>query len=106
MEDSYRENVRSLKALADQNRLAIIDLLSCGELCACRILEQFDISQPTLSHHMKILCGCGLVTGRKEGRWTYYSLDSRRARELQSFLSTLMSNKDNYTGTATERRHA
>lgn len=49
------------KALGDANRLKIVRLLSGGEKCACKLLEAFDISQPTLSHHMKTLCECGLV---------------------------------------------
>lgn len=75
MTQNYEEVSKLLKALADPNRLKIIDILSCGEECACTILEHFDFTQPTLSHHMKILMECGLVTGRKEGTWTKYSLN-------------------------------
>ena len=53
------------KALCDNNRLQIIQMLSDGEKCGCKLLEAFDITQPTLSHHMKILCDCGLVNDRK-----------------------------------------
>ena len=74
METGYAECVELFKALSDVNRLMIVDLLADGELCACRILEKFDITQPTLSHHMKTLCACGLVKGRKQGKWTYYSI--------------------------------
>ena len=56
------------KALGDNNRLQIIQMLSDGEKCGCKLLEAFDITQPTLSHHMKILCDCGLVNDRKEGK--------------------------------------
>ena len=58
---NYDENAKILKAVADANRLKIIDILSCGELCACDILENFDFTQPTLSHHMKVLADVGLV---------------------------------------------
>ena len=51
----YQKNAGWFKALADPTRLEIVDMLSCGELCACKILERFQITQPTLSHHMKIL---------------------------------------------------
>jgi len=44
-------------------------MLSDGEKCGCKLLERFEITQPTLSHHMKILVGCGLVNDRKEGKW-------------------------------------
>ena len=74
MNKKYMEYAQFFKVLSDPNRLMIVDMLSCGELCACVILEKFHITQPTLSHHMKTLCDCGLVTGRKEGKWTYYSL--------------------------------
>ena len=49
------------KALSDSNRLHIVIALLQGEMCACRLLEQFSITQPTLSHHMKVLCECGLI---------------------------------------------
>ena len=65
MKNIYSQNTAFFKALADTNRLMIVDMLSCGEMCACEILEKFNITQPTLSHHMKILCDCGLVSGRK-----------------------------------------
>lgn len=62
------------KALADETRMEIIAMLQDGELCACRILERFSITQPTLSYHMKILADCGLVNCRKDGSWMRYSL--------------------------------
>ena len=80
MNKYVRECAKICKALGDTNRLMIVDLLTGGELCACKILEKFNITQPTLSHHMKALCGCGLVTGRKQGKWTYYSI-SKTGRE-------------------------
>ena len=55
------------KALGDSNRLQIVQMLSDGEKCGCKLLEAFDITQPTLSHHMKILCDGGLVNSRKDG---------------------------------------
>ena len=91
----YNEKSLLFKALADSIRLEIVDMLSCGELCACRILEKFSITQPTLSHHMKILCDCGLVNGRKEGKWTYYSLNKKTVREFKAFLKGVTSRKEN-----------
>ena len=61
------------KAFCDENRLQILDLLRDGEKCACSILDEMQITQPTLSHHMKILVDCGLVNDRKEGKWHHYS---------------------------------
>lgn len=72
--------------------IEIIDLLSCGEKCACDILQHFDFTQPTLSHHMKVLIQSGLVISRKEGLWSHYSLDNEKCNELVYFISTLISN--------------
>ena len=94
MGNKYAENVGLFKALADTNRLIIVDMLSCGELCACKILEQFHITQPTLSHHMKILCDCGLVSGRKDGKWMYYSLNSEKVRDFKNFLCAITIDKE------------
>jgi ArsR family transcriptional regulator len=63
------------KALGDENRVRIIKMLTQGELCACEILDAFSITQPTLSHHMKILTDCDLVSSRKEGKWIYYAIN-------------------------------
>ena len=95
MDEKYREYAQLFKALSDPNRLMIVDMLSCGELCACVILEKFQISQPTLSHHMKNLCDCGLVNGRKEGKWTYYSLNNDVLQDFRSFLEDVTTTKEN-----------
>ena len=91
--NQYAANAELFKALSDPNRLMIVDMLSCGELCACRILECFRITQPTLSHHMKTLCGCGLVLWRKEGRWMYYSLNGEIVRQLKDCLDSVTTAK-------------
>jgi len=91
----YQKNAGCFKALADPTRLEIVDMLSCGELCACKILERFQITQPTLSHHMKILCDSGLVNGRKEGKWTYYSLNGKAVNEFKKYLSAVTAMKNN-----------
>lgn len=62
------------KALCDENRIQILQLLAGGEKCACKLLEEMPVSQPTLSHHMKILCDSGIVEGRKEGKWMHYRI--------------------------------
>ena len=74
MGKDYKDTVQILKALADETRLEIINMLSGGEMCACKILENFDITQPTLSYHMKILTDCGLVDGKRDGAWMRYTL--------------------------------
>lgn len=79
----------SFKALSDENRLSIVAMLTEGELCGCKLLEELKITQPTLSHHMKVLCERDLVKGRKEGKWMHYSLNEKKLDELQAFLSGL-----------------
>jgi len=95
MNEKYKEYSLLFKALSDPNRLMIADMLSCGELCACVILEKFHITQPTLSHHMKTLCDCGLVNGRKEGKWVYYSLDRQIVQKYQTVFKSLTEPKEN-----------
>ena len=68
------ENVKIFKALGDETRLMVLELLQSGEKCACVLLEKVAVRQSTLSHHMKILVESGLVEARKDGKWTYYSL--------------------------------
>ena len=82
MDKGYAEYALLMKALSDETRVKIFDLLSVGELCACKILEEFNITQPTLSYHMKILCESGLVSGRRDGVWMKYSIDKDRVELL------------------------
>ena len=82
----YKEDVKMIKALADENRLAILELLQDGEKCACVILEQLNITQPTLSHHMKILCDSGIVVSRKEGKWMHYSLSYEGSKKIRTMI--------------------
>ena len=79
MEKGLKQSAKVFKALCDANRLRILELLCCGEMCACHLLEALHIGQPTLSHHMKILCDSGIVAGRKDGKWTHYSIDKKGA---------------------------
>jgi ArsR family transcriptional regulator len=92
---NYLEYTKVFKALGDPKRAMIADMLSCGELCACMILEKFEMSQSTLSHHMKLLCECGLVKGREQGKWTYYSLVADTISKTKQFFSVITSDKGN-----------
>ena len=83
----------AFKALSDETRLKIIDMLSCGELCACDILEEFEITQPTLSYHMKILTESGLVNARKDGVWTRYTLNLELVHSVKTYLELITSDK-------------
>ncbi len=78
------------KALADANRVKIVTMIAeRGELCACMILDELGITQPTLSHHMKVLCSCGLVACRREGKWMNYSLSAEAVAQLRKFAESL-----------------
>ena len=94
MEEQYLKYVPVFEALSDETRLQILDMLSSKEMCACKILAPFHISQPTLSYHMRILMESGLVTSRKEGPWVYYRMDPRRMEEVQQFLAALAKDKE------------
>lgn len=94
MEHNYEANAKIIKALSDSNRLKIIDILSCGERCACEILENFEFTQPTLSHHMKVLMECGLVESRKEGQWIRYSLNTSNCNKLILFMMSVVTETD------------
>lgn len=95
MSSEYETNSKILKALSDPNRLQIIDLVSCGEKCACEILESFKFTQPTLSHHMKVLMDCGLIEVKKDGIWNYYKLNVKNTNKLVLFLMNLITEKEN-----------
>ena len=82
----YREDVKIIKALADENRLAILESLQAGEKCACVILEELNITQSTLSYHMKTLCDSSLVEYRKEGKWMHYSISKAGSEAMQNIL--------------------
>ncbi len=86
---SKQELAKMFKALGDENRIHIISLLSDGEKCACKLLDTLAITQPTLSHHMKILCDVGLVNARKDGKWTHYAINNEGMMKLQVFMDGL-----------------
>ncbi len=92
MEKKHKQEVKVFKALCDENRLSILEMLGSGEKCACILLKRLNIGQSTLSHHMKILCESGLVESRQEGKWTHYSLSvdgCERVRNLVADLTSL-----------------
>lgn len=94
MELNYEENSKFIKALSDPKRLQIIDILSCGEMCANDLLEHFNFSQPTLSHHMKVLMENDLVSLRKDGLWSYYSLNLMQCNKILLFLMNLITDTE------------
>ena len=91
MQTSYESKAVVFKALSSPIRLAILEMLFEGELCACEILAKFQITQPTLSHHMAILSDQDLVNWRKQGKWIYYSLNKEAFYGSQAFIQAITS---------------
>lgn len=85
---TYKDYAYICKALGDQTRANIFDMLKSGEMCACKILDAFSITQPTLSYHMKMLLDSNLVKVKKEGKWNYYSLIWSVIEDLTTFLNS------------------
>ena len=77
----FADYIEILKALGESTRLHIFEMLRNGTLCGCKILEQLNIT-----HHMKVLCDCGLVKAEKDWKWTYYTIDCEKLQGLLSFL--------------------
>ena len=77
---------RRFHALGDELRLEILELLRGGERCVCELTAHLDLAQSRLSFHLKVLKDAGLVSHRREGRWSYYALDAAAWRETGAFL--------------------
>lgn len=101
MNKDYAENIRIFKALCDENRWRILEILQSGEKCACVLLNKLNIQQSTLSHHMKILCDSEVVVGRKDGKWMHYSINKEglelAKRKIDMILDKNISNKSETT---------
>ena len=95
MEQVYVDTAKVLKAISDPKRLRIVDMLSCGELCACKILEAFHITQPTLSHDMKVLIEAKIVNDRREGKNIYYSLNKEQLDVFEKTMQNILTEKAN-----------
>jgi ArsR family transcriptional regulator len=93
MKYNYEKYAMIFKALGDETRLKIVSMLSDKELCACKILDAFNITQPTLSYHMKMLVDTNLVNAIKDGSWVKYSINEEVKEELLMFLSVLLKEK-------------
>lgn len=98
MENDYKNTAVVFKAFCDENRLRILKLLCSGEKCACKLLDELNVSQPTLSHHMKILCDSKVVESRKDGKWMHYSISKsgvEKAKELLQSYTAITSDNEN-----------
>ncbi|MEX2236881.1 MAG: metalloregulator ArsR/SmtB family transcription factor [Dehalococcoidia bacterium] len=80
--------VTVLKALADETRLRIVQMLAEHQepLCVCHIVDAFELSQPTISHHLRQLREAGLISGEKRGLWAYYTLNRDQLRQVSGQL--------------------
>ncbi|NIZ46313.1 helix-turn-helix transcriptional regulator [Spirochaetales bacterium BR208] len=86
VDETHLREAQIMKAFCEESRLAILSMLKAGERCGCALLAELSISQPTLSHHMKILLSSGIVYARKEGKWVYYSLNNAGLLEAKAYL--------------------
>ncbi len=85
----HKEKAKVFKALCDENRIAILELLRCGEKCACNLSEQLNIGQSSLSYHMKILCQSQLVVSRPVGKWIHYKINAQGCALAKSLLQEI-----------------
>ena len=86
MNKKYIVQARVFKAMSDENRLKILELLHEREYNASELLAEMDFGQSTLSHHMRILLSAGVVKERKNGKWTYYSLQKKAYEEMAEWI--------------------
>ena len=92
MNKQYGNYAKILKALSYPNRVRIVDLLSCGEMCGCVLLKCFEVTQPTLAHDMKVLTEAGIVTSRREGKRTLYSLNMKTLEDIRRHIDEIQRN--------------
>lgn len=94
----YEERARVFKALCDERRQRILELLHGGEKCACVLIDEMGMPQSSLSYHMKILCESGIVTGREDGKWTYYRISSSGSEKAVELLKAITAVTDTASG--------
>ena len=77
------------KALGDPIRIQLVDVLRkhAGKVCVCELVPLFDLSQPTISHHLKKLRDAGIVGSERQGLWAYYYVNSEALEEVSAWLS-------------------
>lgn len=88
-DEAAEQLARSFKALGDPTRIRLISLIAAtdgGEACICDLTDPVGLSQPTVSHHMKLLVDAGLVTREQRGKWAYYAVVRSALGELSSVL--------------------
>ncbi|HEX2077212.1 MAG TPA: metalloregulator ArsR/SmtB family transcription factor [Longimicrobium sp.] len=88
-EPSIERAARLFHALSDEKRLRIVECLRGGERCVCDLTDALDAGQSLLSFHLKTLKAAGLVSDRKQGRWSYYRLNADAFEEMQELAAAL-----------------
>lgn len=91
---TIQSTATQFKALGDPTRLKILEIVAGGEQCVCDLVEQIDVPQPLLSHHLKILREAQFVTHRKDGRWSYYALDRERLEACRCVIEETLATYD------------
>lgn len=94
----YEERAKVFKALCDERRQRILELLHTGEKCACILTEEMGMPQSSLSYHMKILCDSGIVTSREEGKWTHYQISQQGSEKAIQLLKEITAVTENHDG--------
>ncbi|MDF2887894.1 MAG: ArsR family transcriptional regulator [Lacrimispora sp.] len=89
MEPNPQKSAKVFKALCDEKRLMILELLRSGEKCACVLIDRMEIGQSALSYHMKILCESGIVDSRQEGKWTHYKISEQGSSQAMLLLKAI-----------------
>jgi len=87
------DKVNIFKALASDTRLNIINMLDNNNLCACKIIKELNLTQSTISHHMKILEDAKLINTTKVGKWHHYSINGDTFKKLEIYFSKVEENK-------------
>lgn len=88
--NKFSNDVKLFKALSDENRLKVLEILKDGEKCGSDLLADLEISQPTLSHHMKILCDSTIVNYRKDGKQMIYTINEDIKLKLTEILNNYL----------------
>ena len=94
----YEERAKVFKALCDERRQRILELLHTGEKCACVLIEEMDMPQSSLSYHMKILCDSGIVSSREDGKWTHYRISQQGSEKAIQLLKEITAVTENHDG--------
>ena len=94
----YEERAKVFKALCDERRQRILELLHGGEKCACVLIDEMDMPQSSLSYHMKILCDSGIVSSREDGKWTHYRISQQGSEKAIQLLKEITAVTENHDG--------